>query len=198
MVIPPELLAAKAAIEWTLLALPGVVGVGIGMREENGELFDELAVRVYVTDMLAIPQGIPEVVGDVPVCIVDGVVTPIAEDFLRYNPLVGGIRIAKPTYGGGTLGAVVQDSSMRELLLGLSCYHVVGDANAVFPDTIWQPQEPPLIAGGSIPPGDNIGSVARVDFPQTPPLPFSPVLVGLVDAAVFILNSNQVENSSFS
>jgi hypothetical protein len=186
MEIPPELLAAKGAIEWSILALPGVVGVGIGMREENGDLFEELAVRVYVADRSAIPAGIPEIVGDVGVCIVEGVVEPAVEDTDPYNPLVGGIRIAQPSRGAGTLGAIVQDASTGELL-GLSCFHVVGDTSAVFPNTIWQPREPNLVVGGFIPPDDNIGRVVRVDFPQTPPLPFSPVLAGLVDAAVITL-----------
>ena len=186
MEIPPELLAAKAAIEWFLLALPGVVGVGIGLREENGELFEELAVRVYVADGSAIPAGIPDSVGGIGVCIVEGGVEPIAEDAARYDPLVGGIRIAQPSRGAGTLGAIVQDAATGELL-GLSCFHVVGDTSAVFPHTIWQPHEPNLVMGGAIAPDDNIGRVVRVDFPQTPPLPFSPVLVGLVDAAVFTL-----------
>jgi hypothetical protein len=186
MEIPPELVAAKAAVEWPILALPGVVGVGIGMREENGILIEELAVRVYVADRFAIPAGIPEVVAGVGVCIVEGVVKPSVEDHTRYDPLVGGIRIAKPLRGAGSLGAVVQDSSTGELL-GLSCFHVVGDTNAIFPDTIWQPREPNLVVGGFIPPDDNIGRVVRVDFPQTPPLPFSPLLAGLVDAAVFTL-----------
>ena len=186
MEIPSELIAAKKLVEWTILALPGVVGVGIEMREENGELFDELAVRVYVADKSSIPSGIPEVVGGVGVCIVESLIEPIAQDNSRYNPLVGGIKIEKPLKGFGTLGAVVQDSSTGELL-GLSNFHVVGDKNAVFPDTIWQPQAPPLIAGSPTPPNDNIGSVIRVDFPQTQPLPFSPILAGLTDSAVFKL-----------
>lgn len=186
MEIPPELVAAKALVEWLILASPGVVGVGIGMREENGILLEELAVRVYVADRFAIPAGIPEVVGGIGVCIVEGLVEPVTQDDTRYNPLVGGIRIAKPSRGAGTLGAVVQDTRTGELL-GLSCFHVVGDTNAVFPNTIWQPREPNLVVGGFIPPDDNIGRVVRVDFPQTPPLPFSPLLAGLVDAAVFTL-----------
>jgi hypothetical protein len=186
MEIPPELVAAKDLVQWSILALPGVVGVGIGMREENGVLFDELAVRVHVVDRSSIPFGIPEVVGGVGVCIVEGVFEPVVQDDARYNPLVGGIQIAKPSRGSGTLGAVVQDSSTGELL-GLSCFHVVGDTNNVFPDTIWQPHEPPLVIGNPIKPDDNIGRVVRVDFPQTPPLPFSPILAGLVDAAVFTL-----------
>lgn len=184
MDISPELVAAKELAQWSILALPGVVGVGIGMREENGELFDEVAVRVHVADRNLIPSGIPEVVGGVGVCIVETLIEPVVQDSNRYNPLAGGIQIEKPLRGAGTLGTVVQDSTTGELL-GLSCFHVVGDKNAVFPDTIWQPHAPPLVV--PVQPDDNIGRVVRVDFPQTPPLPFSPLLVGLVDAAVFTL-----------
>lgn len=35
---------------------------------------------------------------------------------------------------------------------------------------------------------DNLGEVERVDFPRTPPLPFSPLQVGLTDAALIRLD----------
>jgi len=50
MIIPPELIAAKNLVQWNILALPGVVGIGIGLREENGVLFNELAIRIDVSD----------------------------------------------------------------------------------------------------------------------------------------------------
>lgn len=40
MEVPSELIAALEPVKWTILALPGVVGVGIGLREENDMLFD--------------------------------------------------------------------------------------------------------------------------------------------------------------
>lgn len=187
MEIPPELIAAKKLAEWAILALPGVVGVGIGMREENGVLFDELAIRVYVADISRVPAGIPREVGGIGVSIIEAIIEPcVLPDDSRYNPIVGGIKIIKPMRGAGTLGVVAQDSTTGELL-GLSCFHVVGDVNAHFPDTIWQPDHPPLVVGTAIPPDDNIGCVVRVDFPRTPPFPFSPFLVGLTDAGVFTL-----------
>jgi hypothetical protein len=185
MDISRELIAAKDLVQWSILALPGVVGIGIGMREANGELFDEVAVRIYVADKNSVPLSIPEAIGGVDVCIVEALIEPATQDDNRYNPLAGGIQIAKPR-GSGTLGAVVQDSNTGELI-GLSCFHVVGDANAVFPDTIWQPHVPNLIMGVPVLPDDNIGRVVRVDFPQTQPFPFSPIIAGLSDAAVFTL-----------
>jgi hypothetical protein len=59
MDVPPEVLAAKNEIEVSLLSLPGVVGVGIGLREENGEIFDELAIRILVDDAEQISDGLP-------------------------------------------------------------------------------------------------------------------------------------------
>lgn len=100
--------------------MPGVLG--IGLREENGKLFDELAIRIYVDDFSQISVGI------------------------------------------GTRGTVVQDSETGEPL-GLSCYHVVGDKNTIFSDSIWQPKEPCLVSGSTIPPHDNIGYILRVNYP---------------------------------
>jgi hypothetical protein len=187
--IPPELIEAKSAAELDLLALAGVVGVGLGMREEDGELFDELAVRILVEDASALPDGLPDEVGGVAVCIVERQVEPCAfPDTTRYPELAGGVMVTNPTLGSGTLGAIVEDTSTGELL-GLSCFHVVGDTTATFPDTVWQPTNPPLIAGGTIPADDNIGNVVRVDFPQTPPLPGSPIRVAMTDSAVVALDA---------
>ncbi len=141
MDIPAQLIAAKNDAQITLMALPGVVGVSIGMREANGELFDELAVRVLVADAFAVPAGIPDTIGGVGVSIVEAHVEPCAlppPDTARYPQIMGGIQITLPSKGAGTLGCVVQDANTGELL-GLSCYHVAGDPNNTFPNTIWQP-----------------------------------------------------------
>ncbi|PEZ06753.1 hypothetical protein CN326_09765 [Bacillus sp. AFS018417] len=193
MEISPELIAAVELAKWPILALPGVVGIGIGLREENGVLFDdELAIRVHVSDISKVPSGIPDVVGGVGVCIIESNFKPyeeecclpeVSEDISRQSPIVGGVRIINPYgRGAGTLGAVVQDSETGELL-GLSCTHVVHMVN----EEIWQPDHPPLVHGVGFSQDDLIGRVERIDFPQTQPLPFSPILVGLVDAAVFKL-----------
>ena len=99
MEVTPELVAAKELIQWSLLALPGVVGIGIGMREANGELFDEVAVRIYVADKNSVPLGIPETIGGVGVCMVEALIEPATQDDNRYNPIVGGIQIAKLSRG---------------------------------------------------------------------------------------------------
>ncbi|MEH7180940.1 hypothetical protein [Neobacillus vireti] len=203
MEISPELIAAVELAKWPILALPGVVGIGIGLQEENDELFDELAIRVHVSDISMVPSGIPEVVGGVGVCIIETNFKPydeecclfeVSEDISRQNTIVGGIRIINPnSRGAGTLGAVVQDSETRELL-GLSNAHVVRMVN----EEIWHPDHPPLVHSGGFPQDDLMGSVERIDFPKTQPLPFSPILVGLTDAGVFKLGLSLEHGSVLS
>jgi hypothetical protein len=203
MDIPPDLLAAANAAEPALTALPGVVAVGVGLREENGQIFtDQLAVRVLVKDAAAVPAGIPETIGGVSVCIVEANFQPCSNglpDTKRYAQIAGGIRIECLLTGNGTLGCVVKDANTGELL-GLSCYHVAGDPNNSFPNTIWQPTPPPgaSVVGSPVPRNDNIGNVIRVDFPQTQTPEISPRLVGVVDAAVISLAEARNQGRSFS
>jgi hypothetical protein len=189
MDVPPEVLAAKNEAEMFLLSLPGVVGVGVGLREENEEVFDELAIRILVEDAEQIPDGLPSELAGVGVCVIETRIQPCSiPDVARHNELRGGIKILQPSqpFGTGTLGAVVQDNETGELL-GLTCFHVTGVPFQNFPDVIWQPSHPPL-TGGAVSPDDALGRVMRVDFPQTTPLPGSPVLVGMTDSAVFSLD----------
>lgn len=184
MEIPAELVEAKRLVELALLALPGVVAVGLGMREADGELFDELAVRITVENLGQVPDGLPEEIGGVPICLVQDTYDPCGFPELdRYGDLMGGVRISHPSHGNGTLGALVMDVSTGETY-GLTCQHVVGDPGTTFPDTVWQPNEPPLVLGAAVPADDHLGAVVRSEFPRTPPLPFHPVRVGRTDAAV--------------
>lgn len=186
MDIPPDLVAAKNAVELGLLSLPGVVGVGLGAREENEEFFDELAVRILVEDINDVPAGLPGDILGVPICIIERQYNPMAlPDLARYPQLRGGIRIEKPTMGFGTMGALVEDTSTGEIL-GLTNFHVAGPKDDAFPDQIWQPQMPPTFIGAPPPAKDDfVGEVVRVDFPDTAPLPFSPIRVSMTDSAVF-------------
>lgn len=199
MDIPPELVAAKEAVEFGLLSLPGVVGVGLGAREENEEFFDELAVRILVEDLNQVPEGLPEDILGVPICVIERQYNPLVlPDLDRYNPLRGGIRIEKPSRGFGTMGALVEDSTTGAIL-GLSNFHVTGPREDDFPDQIWQPQMPPTFIGAPPPAKhDFVGKVLRVDFPDTPPLPFSPIRVSMTDSAVFSTDGAAAQNRTMS
>jgi hypothetical protein len=193
MDIPPEVLAVLQSVELPLLLLPGINGIGLGMRESDGEVFDELAVRVLVDDASQLPTGLPEQVAGVDVCVIERRFEPFVDvpDLKRYSNLHGGIHITNPGMADdGTLGAIVRDVSAVSAgeLLGLSCFHVVGDRGAQFPFTVWQPNHPPPFPDAD--PSDNIGKVRLASFPDAPVLTgVGQVRVGLLDAAVFTLES---------
>lgn len=190
MDIPNAVIDALIDVELSLLTLPGVNGVGVGMRETDGDVFDELAIRVLVDDISQVDAGVPSEIAGVEVCVVERRYEPLAApDLKRYDDLHGGIHIINPGLSEhGTLGAIVQDTSAiaSGQLLGLSCFHVVGDRGASFPFTVWQPDSPPIPPASS---DDNIGRVQRASFPNDPiTTGIGQVRVGLFDAAVFSLD----------
>src|ERR1041385_8122797 len=92
-----EMLATGPANE--LLALPGVVHVSVGLKETNGEVTDQLCVRVYVKEKkdkeALIPAELipPEVNG----VATDVNVVPefeFQDDNTKYRPIKGGIQIS--------------------------------------------------------------------------------------------------------
>ncbi|WP_117215278.1 hypothetical protein [Allorhizocola rhizosphaerae] len=76
MEIPEELIAALEGPALELTGLPGVNGVGLGMREEDEEFFDELTVRVYVDDAADVPE-LPTQMADLPVQVIEFPVMPL-------------------------------------------------------------------------------------------------------------------------
>jgi hypothetical protein len=51
---------------------PGATGLGIGLRKQDGELSDKIAFRVMVEDPSQIPDGLPETLAGVDICVVEG------------------------------------------------------------------------------------------------------------------------------
>jgi hypothetical protein len=196
--IPDDLVQAVQDAQWDLLALDGVTGISIGLREADGEPVDELVVRITVRDAANVPDGLPDQIGGVPVFILEGTIEPCGfPDDVRYDELHGGIEITNPALGSGTLGVLVQDTSTGAIL-GLTCYHVVGNPGQSFPDHVWQATNPPLI--GAVPDDDKISESWRVDFPQTPlplSLPF-PLLASATDSAVIDLGPATQHGRRFS
>jgi hypothetical protein len=45
-----EIIRVQESVVPQLLAQPGVTGVGVGFREKDGKLTDEIVIRVYVQD----------------------------------------------------------------------------------------------------------------------------------------------------
>ena len=55
MDIPPEVLAAKELVEDQLLTAGLITGIDLGVRDEEQPDPDDLALRVFVSDLDAIP-----------------------------------------------------------------------------------------------------------------------------------------------
>ena len=83
-----------------LLTIPGVLGVGFGLKEVGDELTERRALRVYVDEKkplseLAPDEVIPDEIEGVPTDVVriPRVVDHGTEDKARHSPLLGGITI---------------------------------------------------------------------------------------------------------
>jgi hypothetical protein len=159
----PEANQVKEAHEESLLAKPNVVGVGVGLKETNGRLLDEIAVKVLVTQKL--PRAglsaraiVPEQVNGVETDVMQvGVIRALQERTDRWRPAPGGVSIGHYQITAGTLGCVVRDRSTGDRLI-LSNNHVLANSNdAQLGDPILQPGP---YDGGS-PTNDIIGHLAR-------------------------------------
>jgi hypothetical protein len=169
--------------EQQLLALPNVVGVGVGYKETKGkELKDSVCVNVYVRQKFA-PDALPP--GSLVPDKVDGVKTDVREvgDIVAQS-YTARIRPAKPGYSighykitAGTFGCLVRDTCGSCRIYILSNNHVLANSNAAASgDPILQPGR---VDGGSYP-KDLIARLARFI-----PIRFNdPDKYNLVDAAI--------------
>lgn len=142
---------AYDAIRERLTRLPGVVEVGVGMKERGNQLTDQIAFRVYVEEKrpeheLGADQVVPREI--------DGFRTDVikvrrrvkiigfndVDDVARYKPRVGGIRIQNDNQAGsGTLGCFCRRNDDSKVVL-LSNHHVLFTPNEDDP-TRWMPMK---------------------------------------------------------
>jgi hypothetical protein len=139
-----------------LLALPGVVAVGLGSKEVGDEPTGELAIKVFVKvkhppDALPADQLIPAEIEGIPTDVIEsGEIHPVADppgaiitsedtDPRRYRPLAGGGRIRREGSGyEGTMGCFLVEPGDIAKVYGLTNFHVVDVPDAA-----------PLAAGAS-------------------------------------------------
>ncbi len=160
--------------EKILMKLPGVVGVGIGVKEVDNEITQELAFRVYVERKKApadLPpaQRIPAEVLGVKTDVIELDVTEQIVDDSEYRPVKGGIQIGNGTGALGTLGCVAKRTSDNATVI-LSNHHVMFASGKGVGDKIGQADfcescccscgEIGTIAAGTVPTG---GVAGRVD-----------------------------------
>ena len=198
----------KASHEAELLALPNVVGVGVGYKEKGGKTTDTLAVMVYVRRKYAVGslrkgEVVPanlSVAGQVAVppppdgsgattaeVTGGGAVTDVKEvGEIQAQAYTAQVRPATPGYSlghyaitAGTFGALVRDTCAPCRIYLLSNNHVLANSNAASSgDPILQPG---AFDGGAHP-KDTVARLLRFVTIQFG----APVRYNLVDAAVAV------------
>ncbi len=182
-----------------LLALPNVVGVGVGYKQTGGERTSKPAVVVMVKkkvskDELAPQHVVPEKVEGVPTDVIEvGDLKPLAREQApvgtplvtpvdprlrtsRLRPAPPGVSIGHYQVSAGTFGAIVYDPTGHPYIL--SNNHVLAnstsgrDRRAKRGDPVLQPG---VADGGQS--GDVIGVLDRY-------VPIRPLRTNLVDAAL--------------
>jgi hypothetical protein len=191
MDVPNEMVALKDQLWPTLFATPGVQGMDIGLRENDGNLGEELCFRVFVEDLSNVPEGLPTDFGGFSVQVLQRAAGEFLIDDTPHRPVEGGVSIssahrANPSEvplqsGVGTLGGIVFDSQTRELL-GLSCAHVLASGGgAQAGDDCFQPQITNQFPNTAV---NRIGALKRFTFGQTQPLFPGGSPINFTDAAV--------------
>ena len=172
----------KEANEEKILALPNVLGVGIGYKEIGGKETTELCIKVYVEKKL--PQkelSAEEIVAET----VDKIKTDVQEvGLIEALPYKNRIRPARPGYSighykitAGTFGCLVRDTCYPCRIHILSNNHVLANSNVA---NIGNPILQPGSVDGGTYPADMIARLSRFI-----PIRFNnPALYNLVDAAI--------------
>ena len=142
---------AYERIRAELVQLPGVVDVGVGLKEVDGELTPQMAFRVYVEEKLPEDQLppealVPDEVGGFRTDVIrryDRI--PITgfndeDDWRNYDRKVGGTRIGNDKDGGGTgtLGCFARRDSDGAIVM-LSNHHVLFSGGAAVGAKVGQP-----------------------------------------------------------
>ncbi len=175
MTVPPNhIQRVKELYKEEVMARPNVVGVGIGFRQTDGEITDEIVVvtlvrRKVAEEGLARDQLVPAELNGVRTDVVEvGELRALQAPTDRWRPAPGGVSIGHFRISAGTLGVVVRDRVSGERLI-LSNNHVLANSNdATAGDPILQPGG---ADGGSVP-GDVIANLARfvpIEFTVAPP-----------------------------
>ncbi len=129
--------------EEMLMKLPGVVGVGIGLKETGSGLTDEAAFRVYVERKKA-PADVPadqlipgEILG-VKTDVIELDKTELHADEAEYRPVKGGIQTGNGSGALGTVGCVAKRTADNATVI-LSNHHVMFALGKGVGDKMGQP-----------------------------------------------------------
>jgi len=150
-----KLLERREKVEQQLLRIPGVVCVGVGLKEVKDKLSDNICFRIYVKKKkpeseLAQEHVIPKTINGIETDIlVNHEIVPLTIDSSKYRPLLGGIQIENERGAKGTLGCIVtiNEGPNEGKPAILSCHHVLYGygVDPEKPGKIGQPSYSPCI-----------------------------------------------------
>ncbi len=165
-----DMLAAGPEAE--LLSIPGVIHVSVGLKEKNGQVTDQLCVRVYVgekkgKDQLSAAELIPAEINGIATDVNTVGQFEFQIDNTQYRPIKGGIQVTNRIVGinkagdgrqiaRGTLGCVAIDNTDDAPVL-LSNWHVLYANTGTDEENVFQP------APATLPP------VTVLELPFRPP-----------------------------
>lgn len=164
MDVPEEMFSTAESESETILAMPGVTHWDVGILEQEGELTEDYAIRIYVEDLSAYGDELPGEIGGHPTCLIEERFA-LDADTARYDPLVAGCEIENgESFGSlgtsGTLGMFARDLS-GDRLFGVSNAHVLCTGDYGVGDRICQPGR---TTGGPPDPSNVIGQLSGWNF----------------------------------
>lgn len=131
--------------EQRLLSLPGVLHVGVGLKEKAGKVIDRLCIRVYVTrkrvlDQLSEHERIPSLVGGIPTDVIVRLPSVATSGDSSFKAtLTPGILIGNDRVGEGTLGCFARLRGQPDSVVIISNQHVLYAGGAGADARIGQP-----------------------------------------------------------
>ena len=166
-----------AAVQADWLQRDGVTAVDLGFKWSDGQMTDQLAIRVHVAqkkapEVLTEADLFPKDLEGIPVDVIEAtydIQTTIESEWEdaqleaavdgrgeRFDEIPLGVSIGSPRVTAGTLGAKVFDATTHEAMI-LSNWHVmVGSPAAQAGDPVWQPGR---LDGGNQ--GDVVANISR-------------------------------------
>jgi hypothetical protein len=131
--------------EKELLTIPGVLSVGVGLKEIKGEIQKELCFKVTVEkkkekSKIKIKNRIPETIYGFKTDVDETVITLPIINQGKYRPLVGGVQIKSSTTAAlGTLGCFAKRNSDNKIVLLTNWHVVIDNATSIDGERVGQP-----------------------------------------------------------
>ncbi len=177
-----EIQDVKDDNEISLFSLENVNAIGIGYKETNNKVTDELCIKVFVqqklpTKALAKTQVVPHTINGIKTDVEDIGVINAEPNTAKTRPAKPGFSIGHYKITAGTFGGIVRDNCYPGRFYILSNNHVLANSNnAKIGDAIIQPGR----VDGGVSPRDRIAKLSKFV-----PIKFGSVAnYNLVDAAI--------------